>query len=105
MPSCFWRVPGARRAPALIVAAFAVMLVATGAGRAAGDSNEVNVYTYREAKLMAPLFEASPAPDARPSFAVNAAFEPSLCTRRSPFPGNGILRPETNRRNRHPTSG
>lgn len=58
MPSCFWRVPGARRAPALIVAAFAVMLVATGAGRAAGDSNEVNVYTYREAKLMAPLFEA-----------------------------------------------
>ena len=43
--------------------------------------------------------------DARPSFAVSAAFEPSLCPRRSPFPGNGILRPETNRRNRHPTSG
>jgi len=58
MPSCFWRVPGARRAPALIVAAFAVVLVAMGAGRAAADSNEVNVYTYREAKLMAPLFEA-----------------------------------------------
>ena len=28
-----------------------------------------------------------------------AAFEPGLRSRRSPFPGNGIFRPETNRRN------
>ena len=32
----------------------------------------------------------SPAPDARPSFAVSAAFEPSLCPRRSPFPETGF---------------
>lgn len=58
MPSCFRRVSGARRAPALFTVALAVMLVAAGMGHAAADSNEVNVYTYREAKLMAPLFEA-----------------------------------------------
>ena len=32
------------------------------------------------------------------SFTVSAAFEPESCPRWSPFPGNGILRPETNRR-------
>lgn len=43
---------------ALFTVALAVMLVAAGMGHAAADSNEVNVYTYREAKLVAPLFEA-----------------------------------------------
>jgi iron(III) transport system substrate-binding protein len=56
MPLRFRRVPKARRALAPIVAALAVALAA--AGPAAAESNEVNVYTYREAKLMAPLFEA-----------------------------------------------
>jgi iron(III) transport system substrate-binding protein len=57
MPLRFWRVSGASRAPAPIVIALAGALAA-GAGPAVAQSNEVNVYTYREAKLIAPLFEA-----------------------------------------------
>lgn len=44
------------RAPFL--AALFAALAASGVGLANAQSNEVNVYTYREAKLMAPLFEA-----------------------------------------------
>jgi iron(III) transport system substrate-binding protein len=58
MPLRFWRVFGARRAPALIAVALAVALAAAGAAPGVAQSNEVNVYTYREAKLIAPLFEA-----------------------------------------------
>ena len=58
MPLRFWRVFGARRAPALIAVALAVALAAADAAPGVAQSNEVNVYTYREAKLIAPLFEA-----------------------------------------------
>ena len=58
MPLRFWRVFGARRAPALIAGTLAVALAAAGAAPGVAQSNEVNVYTYREAKLIAPLFEA-----------------------------------------------
>ncbi len=57
MPLRFWRVSGASRAPAPIAIALAGALAA-GAGPAIAQSNEVNVYTYREAKLIAPLFDA-----------------------------------------------
>ena len=58
MPLRFWRGFGARRAPTFIAVVLSVALAGAGAAPAVAQSNEVNVYTYREAKLIAPLFEA-----------------------------------------------
>ena len=56
MPICFRRALAGTRTPAkIVVLAFACFAVV---GQAVAQSNEVNVYTYREAKLIAPLFEA-----------------------------------------------
>ncbi len=58
MRSRFARTPTTRRASLSLIPAVAFAFAMTGLGPAAAESNEVNVYTYREGGLIKPLFDA-----------------------------------------------